>query len=131
MKTPFVLSVLCLALVSCAPTPNEPDRPENDLLHSPESETLSVSKPTRTVQSTLVCGCGFVLRVEATGGDPAITYSVPTAAAGDTLTSHNITVSANTTGLASGTYTSWLALYTPYTFERVYRDTIYDTLIVP
>jgi len=131
MKTPLVLSLLCLVMASCAPTPNEPDRPENKLIHDPQSETLTPAAPSRFVKSSLVCGCSFILRIDGTGGNPAITYSAPSVTAGDTLEIHTIKVTANTTGLTAGTYTSWLALSMEDLFKGALRDTIYDTLIVP
>jgi hypothetical protein len=118
--------------MSCAPTPNEPDRPENKLQHSPQSQTLTVASPTRSVESSLVCGCGFVLKLDGFGGDTnIIAYSMPSVDAQTQQLKHTITVSANTTGLASGTYTSWVALHMDDVLKGALRDTIYDTLIVP
>lgn len=132
MKILSVSLLLSSVLLSCAPTPNEPDRPENKLLHNPQNQTLTPATPNRSLKSTLVCGCGFVLRIDGKGGDTAtMKYSVPTAITGDTLDSHDITVTADVAGLAGGTYTSWLALSTPDIFKGALRDTIYDTLIVP
>jgi hypothetical protein len=131
MKTPCIVLLFVSALVSCAPTPNEPDRPENKLIHDPQSQQLTLAAPNRTVKSTLVCGCGFVLKAEGAGDTSIIKYSVPSVAIGDTLVSHNITVTANTTGLASGTYTSWLALRMDDVLKGPLRDTIFDTLVVP
>jgi len=133
MKTPltFLTLLLCLA-VSCAPTPDEPDRAENKLQHAPQSQLLTPAQPTRLVKSTLVCGCGFVLFVDGMGGDTnVITYSIPSVATGATQQSHDVTVSANTTGLAAGSYTSWVALHMDDVLKGPLRDTIYDTLSVP
>lgn len=130
MKTLLTLLFSLSVLASCTPTPNEPDRPENKMIHDPQSQVLTAATPNRTVKSTLVCGCGFILRIDGQGGDTAIIqYRIPTA--GDTLTAHDIAVTANTAGLTSGTYTSWIALSTPDVFKGALRDTIYDTLIVP
>jgi hypothetical protein len=133
MKTPltFLTLLLCL-LASCAPTPNEPDRPENKLQHAPQSQILTPAQPSRVVKSTLVCGCGFILMLDSMGGDTnVITYSIPSVATGATQQSHDVTVTANTTGLASGMYTSWVALHMDDQLKGPLRDTIYDTLNVP
>jgi len=131
MKTPLIFLTLVCMLASCAPTPNEPDRPENKLIHSPASQVLTPAAPTRTVKSTLVCGCGFVLQVEGAGDTNIIKYNTPTVKTGASLQSHDIGVSADPAGLAAGTYTSWLALKMDDVLKGALRDTIYDTLIVP
>ena len=122
-------NLLLLAILSsCAPSPTNTEPPAK-LLHDPISGQLTVATPSRTVTSKLNCGCPFALTISGAGDTSIIKYSIPTK---DTaISSHTITISAKTAGLAKGTYTSWLALQTPDPNVKFLRDTLRDTLIVP
>ncbi len=126
MKTSVLLILSVLAIVSCTPTPSEPD--ENQLVHSPTSGILTKTDSTRTVNSTVTCGCTFPLYVAGAGDTSIIKYDLSTA--GDTVYTHKILVRAYPTGLAMGTYTSWLALEKPDFYKGFLRDTVRDTLVI-
>ncbi len=123
-------SLFALGIISaCAPTPpNEVEVPVT-LDHNPATKQLTVAAPSKTLTATLSCGCPFAITIVNAGDTSIIKYSIPTK--NDELSAHSITVSANPTGLASGTYTSFLALQTPDPRVTFLRDTLRDTLIVP
>jgi hypothetical protein len=102
--------------------------PENDLVSTPQRHILTPTNTSETSQVRLVCGCRFPLTWVGNGDTSVIRYSGITT---DSLNSHTVNVNAVTAGLASGTYTSYLALSAPDFFKVIFRDTIYDTLVVP
>jgi hypothetical protein len=121
---------ICLAalfLVDCGPSPVD-RTPENDLTSTPQSHRLTATNLNETSEVRLVCGCQFPLTVTGYGDTSVIRYRVDTK---DTLKNYVVTVSANSAGLASGTYTSYISLSAPDFFKGVFHDTIYDTLVVP
>jgi hypothetical protein len=126
MKSTVLLFLSALAFASCTPTPSEPD--ENLLVHSSTKTTLTALDSTRTVNSYVTCGCTFPVYISGAGDTSIIKYSLPTE--GDTITTHSIKVTGHPTGLATGTYTSWLALEKPDFYKGYLRDTVRDTLVI-
>lgn len=126
MKNTVLLFLSVLAFASCTPTPSEPD--ENQLVHSSSKTTLTATDSTRIVNSYVTCGCTFPVYIAGAGDTSIIKYSLTTE--GDTITSHPIEVTAHPTGLATGTYTSWLALEKPDFYKGYLRDTVRDTLVI-
>lgn len=126
MKKTVLLIVSVFAFASCTPTPSEPD--ENLLVHSPTSGILTKTDSTRMVSSTVTCGCAFPVYIAGAGDTSIIKYDLTTA--GDTLVSHKIKVTAYPSGVALGTYTSWLALEKPDFYKGFLRDTLRDTLVI-
>lgn len=128
MKSPFIFLLLLGFAASCAPEPDPSSRPENALTHDPVTQQLTAASPSYTLKAQLTCGCRFMLHVEGAGDTSVIKYTIPPL---DSIAAHDITVSASTTGLAKGTYSSWLALWS-YDWEKgMLRDTIFDTLVIP
>jgi hypothetical protein len=126
MKTSVLLILSVLAFASCTPTPSEPD--ENQLVHSSTKTKLTATDSTRLVNSYITCGCTFPVYISGAGDTSIIKYSLPSE--GDTITTHPINVTAHPTGLAMGTYTSWLALEKPDFYKGYLRDTVRDTLVI-
>ena len=126
MKISVLLFLSVLAFASCTPTPTESD--ENLLVHSPTSGILTKTDSTRTVNSTVTCGCSFPVYIAGAGDTSIIKYDLTTA--GDTVVTHKIAVTAHPTGVAVGTYTSWLALEKPDFYKGFLRDTVRDTLVI-
>jgi hypothetical protein len=126
MKTTVLLVLSVLVFASCSPTPSEPD--ENTLTHKSTKTTLTATDSTRTVDSYVTCGCPFPVYIAGAGDTSIIKYNLATE--GDTITTHPIKVTGHPSGLASGTYTSWLALEKPDFYKGYLRDTVRDTLII-
>jgi hypothetical protein len=122
-----VLLILCVfGFAACSPTAPEPD--ENQLVHNSTKSILTKTDSTRTVNSVVTCGCPFPVFIAGAGDTSIIRYSLATE--GDTISSHPIKVTGHPSGLAVGTYTSWLALEKPDFYKGYLRDTLRDTLII-
>lgn len=126
MKNTVLLLLAAFVCASCTPTPSEPD--ENKLVHTSSKTILTATDSTRVVDSYITCGCTFPVYISGAGDTSIIKYSLPTE--GDTITTHPINVKAYPTGLATGTYTSWLALEKPDFYKGYLRDTVRDTLVI-
>lgn len=127
MKRSVLLILLSAAFfAACTPTASEPD--ENMLVHNSSKTKLTAIDSTRTVNSVVTCGCPFPVFIAGAGDTSIIKYNLATE--GDTISSHPIKVTAHPSGVALGTYTSWLALEKPDFYKGFLRDTVRDTLVI-
>jgi hypothetical protein len=138
MKNLFALLALtCLiafSVVSCAPTPaNDPGDP-NFLQSTPDTVKLTPTIATATAGVSLHCGCTFPLIMTNKGGDTTHIQYLVTQYPADVKT-HDVTVTANVTGLTTGIYTGWISFRAVdadvNNTSGMFYDTLHVTLKIP
>jgi len=129
MKLSFSLLAAIVAVGAsiggCTPSP-APEEDTNRLIVDNKQVTLSAGD-VKITNARLDCGCPFALNVDGVGDTTLIRYTFE----GGVISTHRVTITS-AAQVPSGTHTSYIAFSTPDALkDRVFRDTLFATLVVP